>query len=151
MNLNLGLLLGEQGRYSEAVAPLQTAANLDPKSPVAAYNLGIVFAGLDRMEEAVYLFRQAYNLQQDESKYGYTLAFYLHRVGKTPEAVRTLQRMVQKGTALIDAYMLLGEIYQHQGRKSDAIDLYRRALSMDNLPDAMRQRLNLIITALQAS
>lgn len=43
-NLNLGLLLGERGRLSEAETSLRAALKSDPQSVTAAYNLGVVLA-----------------------------------------------------------------------------------------------------------
>ena len=43
-NLNLGLLLAEQGKMDEAEKALKTALQANPKQAVAAYNLSVITA-----------------------------------------------------------------------------------------------------------
>jgi tetratricopeptide (TPR) repeat protein len=131
-NLNLGLLLGEQGRKQEAERILRVALNSDPNLAAAAYNLGIILAE-DRIEEALVLCRRAYQLDPDESKYAYTLAFYLNQTGDYEGAVPILKRMVDRQTANANSYFLLGEIFERQGKIEDAMNVYRKAMANEKL------------------
>ncbi len=131
-NLNLGLLLGEQGRKQEAKRILRVALNSDPNLAAAAYNLGIILAE-DRIEETLVLCRRAYQLNPDESKYAYTLAFYLNQTGDYDGAVLILKRMVDRQTENANSYFLLGEIFERQGNIEDAMNVYRKAMANEKL------------------
>ncbi len=149
VNLNLGLLLAELKRTGEAKTYLQTTLKHDPESAVAAYNLGILHAEEGQLREATGYLRKAYRLRSANPKYGYSLAFYLQQSGNTPAAVNTLERMAQLKVPYLDAYLFLGAIYLDQGRKSDAINLYKQALGVSEFSPAERKVLQSNIAALQ--
>ena len=138
-NLNLGLLLGELGRLAEAETALRAAFQSDPRSATAAYNLGIVLAA-ERPDEALDWCRKAHALEPREPKFAYTLAFYLHARGARDEAVTLLRTVTDGRTAYLDAYMLLGRIYEEAGQKDEAIELYRRAAAAEQFPTEVRQQ-----------
>jgi len=138
-NLNLGLLLAELGRPAEAVASLRAAFKGDPRSATAAYNLGILLAA-ERPNEALDWCRKAHALEPQEPKYTYTLAFYLHARGARDEAVTLLRTVTDRRTAYLDAYGLLGRIYEEGGRREDAMQLYRRAATVESFPTEVRQQ-----------
>ena len=48
----LGMLLGENGRYAQAIEPLALAARLDPDSFEVHHNLGLTYFRLRRLSEA---------------------------------------------------------------------------------------------------
>lgn len=74
-NLNLGLLLGGQGRNAEAAEALQRAVDAEPGSAVAWFNLCVV-VGATQPGSAVPHCRRAVELAPDESRYAEALAFY---------------------------------------------------------------------------
>ena len=51
--------------------------------------------------------------------------------------------------SLSDAVLLLGEIYEQEGRKGDAKETYRKALSSGELPDQDSRRLRMKLQALE--
>jgi Flp pilus assembly protein TadD len=138
-NLNLGLLLGELGRLAEAETSLRAAFKSDPQSATAAYNLGIALAA-ERPDEAIEWCRKAHNLEPQEPKFTYTLAFYLHARGARDEAVTLLRTVTDQHMAYLDAYMLLGRIYEEGGRKNDAVELYRRAAAVEQFPAEVQRQ-----------
>ncbi len=137
--LNLGLLLGELGRMRESEDAFRKALVADPCNAVAAYNLGVLVAD-QRIDEGIQWCRKAAELRPDEPKYAYTVAFFLHRKGDVEGAVGILQEMVRKEVAFGDAYGLLGDIFQKQGKTREAIGVYTRALANDRLPPAIREQ-----------
>jgi tetratricopeptide (TPR) repeat protein len=112
----------------------------DPKSAVAAYNLGVILAR-ERIEEAIALCRKAAELRPDEPKYAYTLAFYLRQSGRAAEAIATLQEMLGRHPAQLDGLLLLGETLEQQGRRQEAIELYRRAIANEQISAGVRDQL----------
>ncbi|MEW6250457.1 MAG: tetratricopeptide repeat protein [Planctomycetota bacterium] len=137
-NLNLGLLLGELGRPREAEAALRAAFKADPESATAAYNLAVLTAQ-DRLAEALDWCRKAVELRPHEPKYAYTLAFYLLQQGDAAGAIAALRKVTDRNVPYVDAYALLGRIYQEQQRAGDAVDVFRRAAGNPALPEAARR------------
>ena len=134
--------------FEEAGSHLQKAAELDPKSAVAAYNLGVINAKLGRMNPAIDYLRRAYGLQPENPQYGYSLAFYLLQSGNTSDSVNILQRIVRQKAPYIDAISLLGEIYLKQGKIKEARTLYQRALKSGQLSAEESELLESRIAAL---
>ena len=61
----LGMLYGENGRYEEAIEPLQRAAQLDPDSFEVYHNLGLTYFRLKRFAEARAPLEKAVSLRVD--------------------------------------------------------------------------------------
>ncbi|HVP10639.1 MAG TPA: tetratricopeptide repeat protein [Phycisphaerae bacterium] len=137
--LNLGLLLGEMERPREAEEALRAAFKVDSQSATAAYNLAVLVAQ-DRPEEAIEWCRKAARLRPQEPKYAYTLAFYLRQRGDADGAIVALRAVVDVDVPCLDAYLLLGQVYEEQGRRTEAIEVYRRAAENDKLPETVRAR-----------
>ena len=131
-NINLGLLLGEQGRKQEAERVLRAALNADPNLAAAAYNLGLILAQ-DRIDESLVLCRRAYQLSPNESKYAYSLAYFLFQTGDSNGAIPILEHWVDRQVESPNFYLLLGEIFERQGETGKALNIYRKALANENL------------------
>lgn len=130
-HFNLGLLKAGQSDTANAVKHLRAALKADPQLYDAAFNLGILISNT-KPDEAINLCRQAYDLSTNP-KYAFTLAFYLRQNKEMNEAVEILKRLILQQPRYIDAYMLLGEIYETTETFDKAAGLYRQALSQDGL------------------
>jgi tetratricopeptide (TPR) repeat protein len=147
-NFNMGLLKAEQNDFKEAEAYLRTALKADPQMAQAAYNLCVITAR-DRLDQAVRFCRQAAELRPDQPKYAYTLAFYQQQAGDEVGAARTLEDLLAKAPAYADAYLLLGGIYEQDGKKVMAERVYRQGLAAEGLPDGHKNRMKIRIEALK--
>ena len=147
VHFNLGLLLAERGRTEEAEKELRLALDLDPRLAPAAYNLGVLIIK-ERPDEGLSYCRKAHELSPNNPKYSYTLAFYQAQKGDRKEAVKTLRDTVKRHPGYVDAALLLGEIYEQEGRKEDAKEIYRKALSSGELSDQDSRRLRMKLQAL---
>jgi tetratricopeptide (TPR) repeat protein len=137
---NLGLLLAEQRRMEEAEKALRAAFNADPQMAAAALNLGVL-CGKARIDEAVQWCRKAYDLQPDNAKYAHTLAFFLREKGELDRAIEILRDLIGRQTPELDAYLLLGDIYEGKGDKREAAAVYRQALTIPGLPPGLQGHL----------
>ena len=135
--LNLGMLLGEKGKTKEAEKEFRAAAKADPESAQAAYNLCVV-TSKDRMDEALRWCRKAADLRPEEPRYGYTYAFFLDRKGDTAKAIPVLRKIVDRNQPFSPAYVMLGTIYEKQGKADEAKKIYRRAADNAELPEPDR-------------
>jgi Tfp pilus assembly protein PilF len=148
VHFNMGLLLAERGKTKEAEKELRTALNLDPRLAPAAYNLGLLIMK-ERFDEGLSYCRKAHELSPNNPKYSYTLAFYQTQKDDRKGAVRTLRNTVKHHPAYADAVFLLGEIYEKEGKKEDAKEVYRKALSSGELFERDSVRLKMKLQALE--
>ena len=85
----------------------------------AAYNLCVILSK-DRPDEAVDFCRKAAEIRPDQPRYAYTLAFFHQQKGDLAGAAGVLDGLITKYPAYADAYVLLGGIYEKQGKKAEA-------------------------------
>jgi tetratricopeptide (TPR) repeat protein len=147
-NLNLGLLLGEQGRVPDAKSALRRVLEVDSTSAVAAYNLAVLVAP-DDLDEAISLSSMASRLSPDSPRYAFTHAFYLTEKGDARGAEAVLLDVIERHPAYPDAYSLLGEVYQREGREDEAAAVYRRAMEAEGMTEQDRYRFSIMLRALQ--
>jgi predicted Zn-dependent protease len=118
----------EAGRVGEAEAALRRTLAADSLSAAAAYNLGVILADRN-LPEAVEWSARAAGIEPGTPRYAYTHAFFLNQIGDATEAVAVLSRLTESHPGYGDTYLLLGSIYESQGRIADAISVYEEALS----------------------
>ena len=132
-NFNMGLLKAEQGDRKGAERYLRKAWKADPKMGEAAYNLCVILSE-GKPKEAIGWCRKAHETRPSNPKYAYTLAYYERKKGDTEAAVQTLRSLIARNPDYPDAYMLLGEIYEKQGKVNEAGTIYQQALRNPELP-----------------
>jgi tetratricopeptide (TPR) repeat protein len=146
-NFNMGLLKAEQNDMKGAEKYLKAALKADPRMAQAAYNLCVVLSK-DRLSEAVAYCRKATDLRPQEPRYAYTLAFYLRQKGDSNGAAIVLEGLINRVPAYADAYLLLGDIYEKQGKKKEAEAIYLEALGKEGLSRNDRIRIDAKLKAL---
>jgi len=147
-NFNLGLLLAETGDLDGAKKCLGQALKTEPDFAEAAFNLGIMLAQTSP-SEAIELCRKAYSLRPENIRYGYTLAFFLNQNARTSEAITVLVKIINSSNATPDIYVFLADIYRGQGRKNEALDIYRKAVENKKLPMQDRYRFEIMLKSIQ--
>ena len=139
-HFNMGLLLGEQGRLPEAEQALRAALKADPQMAGAAFNLGVIL-GETHLDEAIAWCQKAHELRPTDPKYAHTLAFYKRKKGDVDGAVELLRKAIQDDPSYLDAYLLLGEIYEERRDFPAAANIFLDASRIDQLPPQMRGQL----------
>ncbi len=148
-NFNLGLLLAEQGHLQEAEQTLRTALKADPQMAAAAFNLGVIL-GEKNLDEAIAWCQKAHDLRPADPKYAHTLAFYKRKKGDLDGAVELLRKAIHDEPSYLDAYLLLGEIYEERHDFPAAAKVYLDASRIDQLPPEMRGQLEAKSRRMQA-
>jgi tetratricopeptide (TPR) repeat protein len=149
-NFNMGLLEAEGNDLVSAEKHLRTAVKSDPQMAQAAYNLGVILAK-DRIDEAVDFCGKAAEMRPDVPRYAFTLAFYQQQKGNLPGAAIVLDRLIAKYPAYADAYVLLGGIYEKQGKRAEAEGVYNKGLAVERLPDQYKIRMKERLEALKGA
>lgn len=122
--LNLGLLYAELSYTQEAISQLEISLQKEA-SATAAYNLAVLYSKLNpkkSLENATL----AHRLQPHNSKYSYTLAYYLSEQGKCPEAMSILQSSVDEDRASFNIYYLLSSLYKNSGKTQEKQKLEKK-------------------------
>jgi tetratricopeptide (TPR) repeat protein len=144
---NMGLLRNDQGRSGEAEQYLRKALDRDPNLAGAAYNLSLILSK-DRITDAVHWARIAYRIQPIE-KHCFLLATLMKKGGDWKEAVEVLEGLIVSYPLNGEAYLLLGEIYEKQGRVGNARALYRRGMALEEMNERDRTRMEVRLDKLR--
>ncbi len=139
--LNLGMLLAEMGRKNEAVMAFKKALEINPQSAQAAYNLAVLYDQEGLLNEAVKYSSLAAELDQQDPKYLYSYAFFLQKAGNKAQATEVLEKCTQKFPAYGESYLLLGYIWEQQGKEDKAVQVYGAAIERDDLDYGSRRRI----------
>jgi len=127
--LALGNALVRQQKPAEAIAHLQRAAEIDPKSAVAFSALGQALLSAGRAEDAERAFRAALQLQPDVES-AVALGFALARQKKTDAALNVFQKLLADDPGLPAALYGAGSTSEELGLKERAIEYYRRLVAL---------------------
>jgi tetratricopeptide (TPR) repeat protein len=149
-NFNMGLLRAEENDLGAAEKHLRAAFKADPQMARAAYNLSLILSK-DRLDEAMNFCGKAAELRPDQPRYAYTLAFFRQQRGDFLGASGLLEGIVTKYPAYADAYVLLGGIYEKQGKKDDAVGVYNRGLSAAGILDQYKVLMKVRLDALKGA
>ncbi|HET7840730.1 MAG TPA: sulfatase-like hydrolase/transferase, partial [Terriglobia bacterium] len=82
----LGVLLVEMRRYSDALAPLKIAAQYDPQNPVVLNFLGTSYSNTNQLTQAVQSYQSALKIKPDYSAARLNLAFAYKKSGESVKA-----------------------------------------------------------------
>jgi len=124
----LGMLYGGNGRYEEAIRPLQRAAALDPDSFEVYHNLGLTYFRLHRLAEARAPLEKAVSLRPDFFGSNALLGATLYSLKDDPEAYRVLDFAHRLKPGDADTTELLFRICVILGNRSAAAGDYAAAL-----------------------
>jgi tetratricopeptide (TPR) repeat protein len=142
-HFNMGLLKAEQNDVVNAEKHLRAALEADPQLYDAAFNLGVLISST-KPHEAEALLKRAYELNP-KPKYAYTLAFYQHQNGKSDDAVKVLLELIESHPTYVDAYLMLGDIFEKQGNPEDARAVYQEALSEEGISQKDKYRFQALL------
>jgi|SRR5579863_5390916 len=124
----LGILFGDNGKYEEAIGPLQRAAELDPESFEIYHNLGLTYFRLKRYAEARAPLEKAVNLRPDFFGSNALLGATLYSLKDDPSAYRVLNFAHQLKPDDADTAELLFRISVILGNRSAAAGDYATGL-----------------------
>ena len=131
----LGRLDYDQRRYEAAVAKLEKATELDPKSSRAWDSLGLAFDMQGRLEQALAAFQKAVSLNHEQAPPSpwppHNLGFLLLRMDQAKAAEAALRESLRYDPNLSQTYYYLARALEKEGHYTEAIDEYVSAVSGD--------------------
>ncbi len=137
----LGRLDYDQRRYEEAVAKFEKATKLDPQSARAWDSLGLAFDMQGQSEQARAAFQRAVELNRNQEHPSpwppHDLGYLLLRTDQVKDAEAVLRESLRYDPNFAQAHYHLGRVLEKEDRDIDAIDEYKRAVSLEaTSPDA---------------
>jgi len=149
VNFNLALVEAQENDLQAAEKHLRAALKADLQMGEAAYNLCVILSR-DRLDEAIDYCRKAVEIRPDQPRYAYTLGFYQQQNGDMKGASEVLERLLSTYPIYADGYLLLGAIYEKQGKRAQAVKTYNRGLTPKNVPERYRILLKLRLENLKS-
>jgi tetratricopeptide (TPR) repeat protein len=129
-NMNLGLVYMALGNNNAAVEHAQRATNLNPLSAVAFANLGVTLDARGNGAEAEAAYRKALYIDPGHNAAALNLATNLMDRRRASEAASVLEKLVAEADSA-PARRRLGDALAQSGRESEALQQYKKALSLD--------------------
>lgn len=130
--------------YAEAIDRLQTSVSIDPNYAPTWLLLGDTYAAMGKVDQALMAHREALKLSSQGSGDGFAgfadqfvgqrLNFYIS-AGRGEDILTALQQVVQNRPDDARAHWVIGQIYNLQGNKAEAIPYFERALALGESSD----------------
>lgn len=127
----LGLLLHQTGRFSEARAALAEAERIAPERTILLLNHARILARQGRTGEAAQRFRHLHALQPDSGEIAREFALALADSGDWRSAEALLSGWVADHPADHAAQLTLGDLYLQAGGFTEAVESWRAAQQAD--------------------
>lgn len=129
--MSCGAIAGLRGDHVQAEDYCRQALAIDPKMPMAHYNLGIALRDQGRFADACQAFLRATRLRPNYSEAMDALAHAYISLYDWPAAVEALQAIIAVWPNKAETHCNLGTVYQAMGHTADAIAAYEAALKLN--------------------
>jgi tetratricopeptide (TPR) repeat protein len=127
---NLGVILAETGRLSEALPHYEAALRLRPDYPLGYYNLGNALARAGRIPEAIAAYREALRLKPDYFNARNNLGAVLVNRGDLSAGAVEYEAVLRLEPDHLESQFNLASILVSLGRPAEAIPHYEAALRL---------------------
>jgi tetratricopeptide (TPR) repeat protein len=125
---NLGMELGIQGRFDEALPAFHSALRLKSDNYKAHFNLGKTLTQMGKLNKAVHHFRESLRMRPNFVRAHMGLGLALAGQNRLPEAQDHFSRVLALQPDSAPAHLNLGLALYRQGRLPEAIPHYAEAL-----------------------
>lgn len=144
---NLGRILHDAGRTSEAISHYEAALRSEPNSPESHNNLGVALRDSGQIAGALTELEQAVRLRPDYAEAQNNLGVALRQAGSFPEAIAHHQEALRLRPGFAEAHNNLGSALQNTGHPIEARAEFERALQL--APDLVEAHSNLAVALRQ--
>ena len=138
---NLGLVLRQSGRETEAIEHYQQSVQINPNNAEAHNNLGNVFLQEGKVSDAIGHYEQALRIKPDYTEAHVDLGNALFGMGKAPEAIAEYEQALRIKPDYAEAHRDLALALEQTHRVREAIGEYEQALRIT--PDRPESQNNL--------
>jgi Tfp pilus assembly protein PilF len=142
LRVQLGYTYFLKGDDDNAIKELKTATNLDKKSYSAYLNLAIVYDKEKRNDDALQNAIKAAKLAPQDYKSKLLMGRSYRKLKMYKQATTALQAAIRFKPGNIDSIYETGLVAEDQGKKKDAEQIYKEALSFDPTYKPAQEGLN---------
>lgn len=137
-----GMLLYRQGKFEEAVVPLQSALKTE-QHPLSFFFLGLTYFSLEQYEQALSQFQKSLDITPDFERARLLVAMTLLKQKRIDDAVLEVKRVLEKNPDNAYAHNILGSSYLATGKYDEGMEELQIATDLNpSLADAhMKQGL----------
>jgi len=140
-HVNLGRLLGQEGKIDEAEQHYQAAIKINSRDESIYYNYGNLLARNGRLDEAIEQYHKTLNLAPAKAEAHNNLGIVLNRQHHTDEAIAEYEKALFYQPDYADAYFNLGNALSAEHKMEAAIAAYQRAARLNPESEPFRKRL----------
>lgn len=126
--MNEGVVLAAQKRFSDAVEHLDRAASIDPTNDLALWNLAIVHMEMQQFEAAADDLHRAITINPTSAGYHEKLGTVLVELERWDDAREEFENAIELDEDLFKAYFKLGQILERQDDPQGALQRYTEAI-----------------------
>jgi TolB-like protein/Flp pilus assembly protein TadD len=127
LRVQSALLLYDQHRFTEALAEGRGAADLEPSNPFAIWITGLCYERLAEWDKAERAYRHMLKLSPRDSRGVPALGYLLGRTGRSAEARRILESLVQEDQQGMSRAYAIALVHAGLGEKEAALDWLEKA------------------------
>jgi tetratricopeptide (TPR) repeat protein len=138
---NLGNVLLQEGRVSEAIERCNQALKIRPDYAEAHNNLGVALIETGHAQEAIEQGEEALKIKPNYAEAHSTVGNALLHLGRNQEAMDQFEQALQIKPNSAEAHNNLGNALMHAGRIPEAIEQFDQALKIK--PDYAEPHVNL--------
>lgn len=131
IHYNLGHVLGQQGKYDEAVPHFAEALRIKPDFFDALINMGVTLLEQGKPAEAISYYHRALDVEPDSAKAHMQLALALAQEEKGDDALQQFYKALELAPNDPDIRTNLGLMLARQGRLSEATAQLNEALRLN--------------------
>lgn len=127
----LGSLLFQLGQPKEALASLQRAARLAPKTPKLQLLTGAVLKSLGRFEESAACCEREIQLCPADADARYNLGLILQSLKRPADAVESFKQAVKLRADYVAAWAAMGMALRQTGAHDAALECFERVIQLN--------------------
>ena len=127
----LGVVVGAQGDFVQAIALVDKAVALDPTAGILRFHQGTILMAADKLPEAVAAFTQATLLQPNTPHIHYNLANALRSTENWSGAITHYREVLRLDRNFLDAYNNLALSLVHEKSYEEAMQLALQAVALN--------------------
>jgi tetratricopeptide (TPR) repeat protein len=127
---NLGVVMGQQGRWAEAINQYQLALKIKPTYPEALVNLGVAFDHLGQLDKAAEFYQAALQQRPNFAAAHNGLGLVYEKQGQFQAAALQFQAALKIDPGYADAHFQLALELERQGQLDQAAAEFARTLQL---------------------
>ena len=110
----------------------KTALRINPDNPTVMYNLGMYYQQHSLPDKAIETYQELLRLHPDHANAAYNIGFIKSEIEKKPqEALDWFKKAAGINPAYAEAHYMVGYSLEPSGKRSEAIEAYRKSLKAD--------------------